>query len=45
MLPSDQFRVGFSADFRDDHGNLVFPDLGLSLLEGVPGMKVGLVGQ
>src|SRR5258708_10002582 len=39
MLPTDQFRVGFSADFLDDHGSLVFPDLGLSLLDGVPGLS------
>jgi phosphoglycerate dehydrogenase-like enzyme len=38
MLATDQFRVGFSADFLDDHGNLVFPEVGLSLLDGVPGL-------
>jgi len=32
------FRVGFSADFRRDDGNLAFPDIGLSLLEGVAGL-------
>src|SRR6201996_412626 len=32
----NQFRIGFSADFCDDKGQLVFPDLGLSVLEGVP---------
>ena len=31
---SKQFRVGFSADFRDENGELVFPDIGLSLLDG-----------
>jgi D-3-phosphoglycerate dehydrogenase len=30
---SKQFRVGFSADFRDEKGELVFPDIGLSLLD------------
>ena len=31
-----QFRVGFSADFRDEKGELVFPDIGLSLFDGSP---------
>jgi phosphoglycerate dehydrogenase-like enzyme len=42
MIPPDQgkqFRVSFSADFRDARGQLVFPDIGLSLLEGVPGLS------
>jgi phosphoglycerate dehydrogenase-like enzyme len=30
------FRIGFSADFCDQQGQLVFPDIGLSLLEGIP---------
>jgi phosphoglycerate dehydrogenase-like enzyme len=30
------FRIGFSADFCDQQGQPVFPDIGLSLLEGVP---------
>lgn len=29
----DTFRVGLSADFLDQHGALIFPDVGLSLLE------------
>lgn len=29
------FRVGFSGDFLDSGGELVFPDIGLSLLDGV----------
>lgn len=33
---SKQFRVGFSADFRDEKSELVFPDIGLSLLDGSP---------
>lgn len=33
------FRVGFSADLLDEHGRLVFPDIGLSLLDGVPGLS------
>ncbi|MGA2534454.1 MAG: NAD(P)-dependent oxidoreductase [Terracidiphilus sp.] len=32
------FRVGFSADFCDDEGKLAFPDVGLALLEGHPGL-------
>jgi phosphoglycerate dehydrogenase-like enzyme len=30
------FRIGFSADFCDQQRQPVFPDIGLSLLEGVP---------
>jgi phosphoglycerate dehydrogenase-like enzyme len=30
------FRVGFSADFVNEQGSLIFPDIGLSLLDGVP---------
>jgi len=33
------FRIGFSADFCDDHGQQVFPDIGLGLLEGHPGLS------
>ena len=32
----NDFRVGFSADFCDAQGKLVFPDIGLPLLEGIP---------
>ncbi len=38
MSPSpsiDSFRVGISADFVGEDGTLVFPDIGLSLLDGV----------
>lgn len=35
---SPLFRIGFSADFCDDKGCLAFPDIGLSLLEGYPGI-------
>ncbi len=35
---SSGFRVGFSADFCDGHGNLAFPDLGLSMLKGHVGL-------
>jgi phosphoglycerate dehydrogenase-like enzyme len=33
------FRIGFSADFCDGHGEQVFPDIGLNLLEGHPGLS------
>jgi phosphoglycerate dehydrogenase-like enzyme len=33
------FHVAFSADFRDEHEQLIFPDIGLSLLTGVPGLS------
>lgn len=33
------FRVGFSADFCDDQGQLVYPDIGLSILGGIPGLS------
>jgi len=32
------FRVGFSADFLNEHRQPVFPDIGLQLLEGRPGL-------
>lgn len=34
-----QFRVAFSADFLDERGALVFPDIGLSLLDGLSGVS------
>lgn len=33
------FRVGLSADFCGSNGQLVFPDIGLSLLDGTPGVS------
>jgi phosphoglycerate dehydrogenase-like enzyme len=33
------FEVGFSADFLDEKAILVFPDIGLSLLDGVHGLS------
>jgi phosphoglycerate dehydrogenase-like enzyme len=35
----DPFRVGFSADFLDEQGRLIFPDIGLDLLKGQPGLE------
>jgi phosphoglycerate dehydrogenase-like enzyme len=34
-----EFRVGFSADFCGENGRLVFPDIGLDLLQGIPGIE------
>jgi len=36
---NNPFRVGLSADFLDESGSLVFPDIGLSLLNGIPGLS------
>lgn len=36
---ADSFRVGFSADFCREDGTLAFPDIGLSLLDAVPGVS------
>jgi phosphoglycerate dehydrogenase-like enzyme len=35
----NEFRVGFSADFLDGSRRLVFPDIGLGLLENIPGLS------
>jgi phosphoglycerate dehydrogenase-like enzyme len=35
----NSFRVGFSADFCDQQGQPVFPDIGLSLLGGIPRIR------
>jgi len=42
---SDLFRVGFSADFMTESGSLVFPDLGLSLLDGVSGLSYEFIKE
>lgn len=39
------FHVAFSADFVDDDGKLIFPDIGLSLLEGIPNLSYDFVRQ
>jgi phosphoglycerate dehydrogenase-like enzyme len=36
---TESFHIGVSADFLDEQGALVFPDIGLSLLDGVPGLS------
>lgn len=33
------FQIGFSADFCGEGGRLAFPDIGLSLLDGYPGIS------
>jgi phosphoglycerate dehydrogenase-like enzyme len=37
--PTNPFHVGLSADFCDEHGNLVFPDIGLAILDGHQGLS------
>lgn len=41
----DKFRVGFSNDFLDKHGQLVFPDIGLALLKEVPGLTYDFIRE
>lgn len=36
MRADDNFKVGFSADFLDEQGRCIFPDVGLSLLDSEP---------
>ena len=37
-MSEQQFTVGFSRDFLDEQSRLVFPDIGLSLLDAEPGL-------
>jgi phosphoglycerate dehydrogenase-like enzyme len=39
------FQVAFSADFRDENGRLLFPDIGLSLLDAVPDLSYEFLCQ
>ena len=39
------FRIGFSADFCDERGRLAFPDIGLPLLSGYPGIVHEFLGD
>jgi phosphoglycerate dehydrogenase-like enzyme len=41
----NQFRIGFSADFCDQQGQPVFPDIGVSLLEGIPRISHEFVSE
>src|SRR5215471_4254323 len=38
MSQESHFRVGLSADFLDEQRQLIFPDIGLGLLRGQPGL-------
>lgn len=44
-MTSADFRVSFSADFLDEQGRLAFPDIGLSLLEGVPNLAYRILPE
>ena len=35
---ADIFRIGFSGDFRDARGRIIFPDIGLNLLAAESGV-------
>jgi phosphoglycerate dehydrogenase-like enzyme len=39
MSDNSRFRVGLSADFLNEQRQLIFPDIGLALLEGQPGLE------
>src|SRR2546421_9435278 len=41
----NRFHVVFSADFRDENGCLLLPDIGLSLLNGIPDVSYEFLGQ
>lgn len=41
----DSFRVALSADFLDEDRRPLFPDLGLSLLENVPGLSYAFLSE
>jgi phosphoglycerate dehydrogenase-like enzyme len=42
---SRDFKVGISADFLDEDGKLAFPDIGLSLLDGVFGLSYEFLSE
>lgn len=42
---STPFHIAFSADFVAEDGKLLFPDIGLSLLDGVPNVSYDFVRQ
>jgi len=39
QMPVSHFRIGFSADFVDERKQLIFPDVGLSLLDADPAIS------
>ena len=45
MSHSNPFRIAFSADFRDEQQQLIFPDIGLSLLEGEPDVSYDFLSE
>lgn len=44
-LNQGEFRIGFSADFRREDGSPAFPDIGLSLLDGVSGITYDFLSE
>ncbi len=38
-MKSSLFQIGISADFLDERGSLIYPDIGLSLFDGIPGLS------
>lgn len=38
-VDQSRFQIGFSADFLKEDGQTAFPDIGLSVLEGKPGVS------
>lgn len=42
---SASFRVGFSADFCGEDGQLAFPEIGLSLLANIPGLSYEFLSE
>jgi phosphoglycerate dehydrogenase-like enzyme len=41
----EEFRVGFSADFRHENGEMFYPDIGLNLFEGVAGLRYEFIDE
>lgn len=45
MAPKGTFKVGFSADFLDEQRRLIFPDIGLSLLDAEPRISYDFLAE
>jgi phosphoglycerate dehydrogenase-like enzyme len=45
MSNRDDFRIGFSGDFRNERGDLIFPDIGLQLLDGAERVAHDFIGE
>lgn len=46
QMPDEKvFRIGFSADFLNERKQLIFPDIGLSLLDADPGVRYEFIGE